>query len=514
MRGRCRSDGDVDPAARLGRRDDPAPLTRRASRRSARSRGRRAGDSGLCTTDTSSDVEHCGSCGSRVPAPRRRRITRPSVCADASAPSRATSSRRLQPRQQRRLRGLHRRRPEELRRLRPHVQERREVCWKGACGCPNGFTQCGTECKNLDDDNRELRHVREEVRRAAGQRPRVEVRARRPARRAPSGAAQAAGASSRARSSSATATRTCALTAARSTTQHRSPELRRMRSQVRAPTSVRGRSHACAPRAPPVCDNRCVDVNVDPDNCGACGNGCAGRRTATGERDARRAKAATAATSATPASPTATAVSTTAARSTSAATRCTAEAAPRSATSRNQPCVARQVPHETVRTGGRGRFEARRSMLARSPRRARASCRCSIARAPTAPIAPVDLDAGPLPPDGRRRRRRGAFNNVTTPLPDDVGVRRDDEADLRPRDGQARSTASIPTKLQFVRVGQVACPTTAGTFSMAIDRHGTAWVEYTDGRLFAVDTDRRHLQDHAVPSRPDRASRRSAWATR
>jgi hypothetical protein len=45
-----------------------------------------------------------------------------------------------------------------------------------------------------------------------------------------------------------------------------------------------------------------------------------------------------------------------------------------------------------------------------------------------------------------------------------------------------------PDTLAFVRVGEVACPTAAGTFSMAIDRHGTAWVEYTDGRLFAVDT--------------------------
>lgn len=45
-----------------------------------------------------------------------------------------------------------------------------------------------------------------------------------------------------------------------------------------------------------------------------------------------------------------------------------------------------------------------------------------------------------------------------------------------------------PDKLSFVRVGQVSCPTGAGTFSMAIDRNGTAWVEFTDGRLFAVDT--------------------------
>lgn len=30
-----------------------------------------------------------------------------------------------------------------------------DPCWRGACGCPNGFTLCGTECKNLkaDDQN-------------------------------------------------------------------------------------------------------------------------------------------------------------------------------------------------------------------------------------------------------------------------------------------------------------------------------------------------------------------------
>ncbi|MBX3216016.1 MAG: hypothetical protein KF850_28510 [Labilithrix sp.] len=45
-----------------------------------------------------------------------------------------------------------------------------------------------------------------------------------------------------------------------------------------------------------------------------------------------------------------------------------------------------------------------------------------------------------------------------------------------------------PQDLKFVRVGTLGCPTTAGTFSMAIDRRGTAWVEYTDGRIYAVDT--------------------------
>lgn len=45
-----------------------------------------------------------------------------------------------------------------------------------------------------------------------------------------------------------------------------------------------------------------------------------------------------------------------------------------------------------------------------------------------------------------------------------------------------------PETLTFLRVGTLNCATTAGTFSMAIDRRGTAWVEYTDGRLYAVNT--------------------------
>lgn len=28
-----------------------------------------------------------------------------------------------------------------------------ELCWKGACGCPNGFTQCGDECVQTSSDN-------------------------------------------------------------------------------------------------------------------------------------------------------------------------------------------------------------------------------------------------------------------------------------------------------------------------------------------------------------------------
>lgn len=41
---------------------------------------------------------------------------------------------------------------------------------------------------------------------------------------------------------------------------------------------------------------------------------------------------------------------------------------------------------------------------------------------------------------------------------------------------------------RFTRIGTLDCPTVSGTFSMAIDRRGVAWVEFMDGRLFAVDT--------------------------
>ena len=45
-----------------------------------------------------------------------------------------------------------------------------------------------------------------------------------------------------------------------------------------------------------------------------------------------------------------------------------------------------------------------------------------------------------------------------------------------------------PETLEFKHIGVIGCPSAAGTFSMAIDRRGTAWIEFTDGRLFAVST--------------------------
>jgi hypothetical protein len=45
-----------------------------------------------------------------------------------------------------------------------------------------------------------------------------------------------------------------------------------------------------------------------------------------------------------------------------------------------------------------------------------------------------------------------------------------------------------PANLMFVRIGTLNCPTQAHPFSMAVDRTGTAWVNYDDGELFKVST--------------------------
>lgn len=98
----------------------------------------------------------------------------------------------------------------------------------------------------------------------------------------------------------------------------------------------------------------------------------------------------------------------------------------------------------------------------------------------------VESDAGALP----------------APPPKDEGAFKEVDAEPPPFDGEcAEETKQIyvlgtdktlyrfhPDTLQFVRIGTIGCPSAAGTFSMAIDRRGTAWVEFTDGRLFAVDT--------------------------
>ena len=100
----------------------------------------------------------------------------------------------------------------------------------------------------------------------------------------------------------------------------------------------------------------------------------------------------------------------------------------------------------------------------------------------------IDVDAGEPAPDAAPTAEGGGFNNNLNALPPDDVECAETTKQIYVLATDKALYRFYPDKLQFVRVGMVACPTVAGTFSMAIDRHGTAWVEYTDGRLFAVDT--------------------------
>ncbi|MBX3186534.1 MAG: hypothetical protein KF819_05950 [Labilithrix sp.] len=106
---------------------------------------------------------------------------------------------------------------------------------------------------------------------------------------------------------------------------------------------------------------------------------------------------------------------------------------------------------------------------------------CATTTAPTSSdLAPGD--AGPAP-----SAEAGAFE-IETPLPDDRVECAEGNKQIYVLGTDRALYRFYPDKLSFDRIGQVACPTLSGTFSMAIDRRGTAWVEYLDGRLFAVDT--------------------------
>jgi hypothetical protein len=90
----------------------------------------------------------------------------------------------------------------------------------------------------------------------------------------------------------------------------------------------------------------------------------------------------------------------------------------------------------------------------------------------------ADAEAGPAP---------GDFGEASAPVPDDIECA-EETKQIYVLGTDKALYRFYPDTLKFLRIGTVACPTVAGTFSMAIDRRGVAWVEFTDGRLYAVDT--------------------------
>lgn len=151
----ARSSGEdlgADPLLASPDAKNPAPLTACIATECPAPWGS-CGD-GLCTTDMRTDIEHCGACGNACPEPPRSLHVIPLctegkctfVCDELSADCNRIAKD-----------GCEVFTGDDPKNCGACGNECKagEICWKGACGCPSGFTQCGDECKNLaaDDQN-------------------------------------------------------------------------------------------------------------------------------------------------------------------------------------------------------------------------------------------------------------------------------------------------------------------------------------------------------------------------
>ena len=238
-------------------------------------------NSGLCATDTSGDINHCGACNNACPQPTRA-FHATSVCANGKCefacdelsadcnnsdydgceiftgddPKNCGACGR--------------------------ACKAGEICWKGACGCPSGFTQCGTECKNLESDGLSCGTCDKKCEPPPNADPEwicgPGVQPTNTTWACTTGACKLA-------CGALYGDCNANLCADGCETDERTDRL-----------NCGACGHACAanqdcvdgicicPAGTDRCDKRCVDVNVDPNNCGACGNACpgAGDDTANG----------------------------------------------------------------------------------------------------------------------------------------------------------------------------------------------------------------------------------------
>lgn len=90
-------------------------------------------------------------------------------------------------------------------------------------------------------------------------------------------------------------------------------------------------------------------------------------------------------------------------------------------------------------------------------------------------------------PDGGGTEK-GTFNDASGPLEPQTTECADETKQIYVVGTDKSFYRFYPADLKFVRIGSLGCPTGEGTFSMAIDRYGIAWIEYFDGRLYAFNT--------------------------
>jgi hypothetical protein len=132
--------------------NNPAPLTACIQTECPGSWATCNGGDGLCTTDTSRDLDHCGACGTPCPQPEKSLHATPvcnkGVCAIACDALWADCNKNP-------VDGCEVSTSDDPKNCGGCgiACDPGEICWQGACGCPNGFTTCGSDCKNLKSDD-------------------------------------------------------------------------------------------------------------------------------------------------------------------------------------------------------------------------------------------------------------------------------------------------------------------------------------------------------------------------
>lgn len=228
---------------------------------------------GLCTTNTTRDIRHCGACGNVCPD-LQRSLHATSVCAggkcvlacdELSADCNHQDSDGCEVStgdDPKNCGGCGR------------TCKAGEICWKGACGCPGGFTQCDGECKDLQNDDSACGACKVECVAPNADDPQWKCG---PMIQPPSTAWGCSGAG-------------CVLVCKPPfdncdhdlcsngcETDKRSDPMNCGACGQKCDPGQDCVQGACiCPPGTTRCNDRCVEPNTDVDNCGACGNACPG----------------------------------------------------------------------------------------------------------------------------------------------------------------------------------------------------------------------------------------------
>jgi hypothetical protein len=108
------------------------------------------GEPGVCTTNLTNDIDHCGACGAKCPAPSNNAsfVCSGSECKMVCDPLSADCNGSVAD-------GCETATESDPANCGGCGVSCKEgvICWRGACGCPNGYTACGDDCKKLDSDD-------------------------------------------------------------------------------------------------------------------------------------------------------------------------------------------------------------------------------------------------------------------------------------------------------------------------------------------------------------------------